>query len=121
MYHTRSWAKLDNAAKIFPPTTTSLDTKVFRLSCELFEIIEPDILQTALDKTIIHFPFYRSVLRRGFFWYYFEESNLNPRVKKENGTPCCSMYSPNYKKLLFEISWYRFLSPVRFFTRIIWW
>ena len=60
------WIRLDNAAKIFPPTTNEKDTKVFRLS-ELNEQVDKDILQQALDKTMIHFPLYRTILRKGVF------------------------------------------------------
>ncbi|HCW73139.1 MAG TPA: hypothetical protein DHM90_04370, partial [Clostridiaceae bacterium] len=62
------WSKLDNASKIFPPTTTNRDTKVFRLSCELTEDADPEALIRALSPTLESFPFYRSVLRRGAFW-----------------------------------------------------
>ena len=51
------WIRLDNAAKIFPPTTNEKDTKVFRFICELNEQVDKDILQQALDKTMIHFPY----------------------------------------------------------------
>ena len=33
----RNWYRLDNSAKIMPPTTTNLNTNVFRLSCTLLE------------------------------------------------------------------------------------
>ncbi len=46
------WRRLDNAAKIFPPTSGKRDPKVFRFACELREPVEPEILQTALDVTM---------------------------------------------------------------------
>ena len=61
------WTKLDNAAKIFPPTSNERDTKVFRFAVELYDQVNPDILQEALDETIDIFPLYKSVLRRGVF------------------------------------------------------
>ena len=42
------WTRLDNAAKIFPPTSNDKDTKVFRFVCELQDEVSPDILQLAL-------------------------------------------------------------------------
>ena len=74
------WNKLDNAAKIFPPTTTNRDPKVFRFACELYDMVDPEVLQAALDKTMKQFPFYKSILKKGLFWYYFEESGLVPTV-----------------------------------------
>lgn len=100
------WAKLDNAAKIFPPTTNEKDTKVFRFVCELEEEIEEAPLQRALDMTLELFPMYRSVLRRGVFWYYFENTDLKPLVEKENKLPCSLIYHQSYKNLLFEVSYY---------------
>ena len=41
----KRWHKLDNAAKIFPPTATKSDPKVFRFACELVENVDKDILQ----------------------------------------------------------------------------
>ena len=64
------WSRLDNAAKIFPSTSSRKDPKVFRFSCELTEPVDGQTLQFALDRTMEKFPFYRSVLKKGLFWYY---------------------------------------------------
>ena len=66
----KRWYKLENAAKIFPPTSTKNDTKVFRFYVELNECIEQKILDRALQKTLKEFPLFRSTLKKGFFWYY---------------------------------------------------
>lgn len=100
------WAKLDNAAKIFPPTTNERDTKVFRFVCELKEEVDKEILQSALECTINLFPMYRSILRRGIFWYYFESTDLKPMVVQENKLPCSMLYHQNRRNLLFEVSYY---------------
>ena len=41
------WKRLDNASKIFPATSNNRDTKVFRLSCQLYEDVDPLVLQEA--------------------------------------------------------------------------
>ena len=74
------WSRLENAAKIFPSTTSREDTKVFRFTCELTEMVQKAPLQAALEETLEFFPFYRYSLRRGLFWYFYEES----REKLEN-------------------------------------
>lgn len=102
-----SWRSLDNAAKIFPPTSNRQDTKVFRFSCTLKEEINPKSLQEALDKTILAFPLYVSIIRKGLFWYYFEASNLKPVVEIESKSPCNELYDENLKNLLFEITYYK--------------
>ena len=100
------WAKLDNAAKIFPPTSNHQDTKVFRCACRLKEDIKPEFLQQAVDMAIIDFPLYKSVIRKGLFWYYFEQSSIMPIVKKEEKSPCSVLYRENEKNLLFEVTYY---------------
>lgn len=102
----KGWNRLDNAAKIFPPTTTRRDPKVFRFSCRLTEEVDPELLQKALDETIRNFPVFRCILKSGAFWYYLEESALEPRVQEESAPPCSTMYK-NSKKLLFQVLYFR--------------
>ena len=102
----KAWYKLDNVAKIFPPTSGKADTRVFRFSCELKEAVSSDILQAALDLAIDDFPSFRYVLKQGMFWYYLEQSNLRPVVSEENTPPCSTIYL-NRKGLLFDVTWYR--------------
>lgn len=106
MKQARTWSKLDNAAKIFPPTSTRRDTKVFRFSCELYEQVEPELLQRALEQTLERFPLYRSILKKGLFWYYLESSTLRPVVRREDRPPCGPLYSADRKTLLFEVTHY---------------
>lgn len=109
MRHRKSveWTRLDNAAKIFPPTSNEKDTKVFRFSCELFESVERDILQQALDEAIEAFPMYKSVLRKGLFWYYFETGNIRPAVREESEPVCGRIYNQDRRGLLFRVFYYR--------------
>ncbi len=100
------WHKLDNAAKIFPANTDKRDTKVFRFSCELYEQIDPVFLQKALEKTLQKFPYYCSILKRGLFWYYIENTERKPLIHIENRYPCSPLYFPNRKSLLFDVSYY---------------
>lgn len=100
------WTRLDNASKIFPPTITNRDSKVFRLSCELKQLADPEVLQSALDKTLNEFPHYQTVLRRGFFWYYFEESPLTAKVEEEHLPLCAPLYFKGEKTLLFRVFYF---------------
>ncbi|MCL1916712.1 MAG: hypothetical protein FWG14_00095 [Peptococcaceae bacterium] len=101
----KSWYKLDNAAKIFPPTSSKSDTKVFRFSCELREAVDEKLLQSALDRTMDDFPSFRCILKNGMFWYYLEQSPLRPLVRQENIPPCNTLYLGR-KTLLFDVTWY---------------
>lgn len=101
------WFRLDNAAKIFPPASSKRDTKVFRFSCHLHEEVSPEILSQSVLDTLEEFPFFRSVLKQGLFWYYFEESSLVPLVEEENLPPCSSIYNINKRSLLFRVTYFR--------------
>ncbi len=101
------WNRLDNAAKIFPSNTSKRDTKVFRFACELYEEVNPVLLQQALTETIDYFPLFRSVMKGGLFWYYFEKSSLEPVVTEEHRPVCSPLYDPDYRGLLFEVTYYR--------------
>ncbi|BCJ95771.1 hypothetical protein acsn021_33400 [Anaerocolumna cellulosilytica] len=101
------WTRLDNAAKIFPATSNEKDTKVFRFACELMSKVEPDLLQEALDETIEIFPLYKSVLRRGVFWYYLESSSIRPVVEEEGKPVCARLYQESRRTLLFRVFYYK--------------
>ncbi|NLK65213.1 MAG: hypothetical protein GX289_08975 [Tissierellia bacterium] len=101
------WSKLDNAAKIFPANSKKSDTKVFRFACELFDTVDPQVLQQALDITLEAFPLYQSVIKSGLFWYYFEKSRFKAVVTEENLPPCSTLYDKNNKTLLFRVMYYR--------------
>lgn len=105
--HKRDWLALDNASKIFPAAMTSTDTKVFRFTAVMRDEVDPLILQEALDQAYDNFPLYHAVLRRGFFWYYFQESDLRPRVRPETEAPVQGLYQIDRKNLLFRVLYYR--------------
>lgn len=102
----KSWSGLDNAALIFPSAVGGSNTQVFRISCELCEAVEPSALQAALDQTVEAFPLYRSVLKRGLFWYYLESTDKIPCVHEEDRRPCSAIYRRSGKNLLFDVSWF---------------
>lgn len=101
----KAWHRLDNAAKIFPPTSRKSDTKVFRFSCELYEAVDGSLLQSALERTMDDFPSFHYVLKRGLFWYYLEQSAFRPLVREEDTPPCSTAYLER-KTLLFDVTWY---------------
>ena len=98
----KRWYKLDNAGKIFPPTTSQYDTKTFRFSVTLKEEIKEEILSKALSETLKDYPVFHSVLKKGIFWYYLEESDIKPKVFKEERIPCDNIYG-----LLYNVTYYK--------------
>lgn len=103
----QGWNKLDNAAKIFPSSIAKFKSQVFRISCDLTEDVDAHLLQKALHETLQVFTVFRSVLRRGWFWYYLEDSALLPKVREEYKYPCARLYDVSYRGLLFEVTYFR--------------
>lgn len=101
------WRKLDNAAQAFPAATGKNDTRVFRFYCLLKEEVSGNILQKALDRTMEKYPLFRSVLRKGVFWFYMEMRDLPAMVKPETRPPCSKLYVPDQKQLLFEVTYHK--------------
>ena len=61
------------------------------------------MLNKALTETLKEFPLFRSTLKKGFFWYYLEKSNLVPVVEEENKMPCEELKDG----LLFKVTYYK--------------
>jgi len=103
----RMWVRLDNASNIFLAATSDVDSKVFRLSAELEADVDPELLQRALDGVFDQYVLYHSVLRRGVFWYYLEESDLRPKVVPDELPPCDHLYHFDRRELLFRVAYHR--------------
>ena len=101
----KNWSRLDNAAKIFPPTSGKADTRVFRFSCTLTEPVDPEPLARALSDAMIDFPSFRYVLKRGLFWYYLEEGDFPATVCEEDAPPCAALYQ-GFASPLFAVTYY---------------
>ncbi len=82
-----TWYKLDNAAKIYPPSATRRWQAMFRLSVTLTEAVDPEVLAQAHESTLPRFPSFAVRLRRGFFWYYLERVEGTPPLKPDVRNP----------------------------------
>ncbi|MDN6329708.1 MAG: alcohol acetyltransferase [Brachybacterium sp.] len=103
----RHWVRLDNASNIFPAARSDVDPKVFRLGAELDHEVDPALLQAALEETYERFPLYHAVLRRGVFWYYLQDSDLQPEVTAETEQVCAPLYWADRRTLLFRVVHHR--------------
>ena len=61
----------------------------------------------ALDQTMEKYPLFQAVLRKGLFWFYLERRDIHAIVKEEKRPPCSSLYIPDKKTLLFQVSYYK--------------
>lgn len=99
----KHWIRLDNASNIFLAARNDIDTKVFRMTIELTDNVEPALLQQALTHIYEDYPLFHSILRKGVFWYYLERSEVNPRVQLEEGTPVSHIYHPTENNFMFRV------------------
>lgn len=107
MRHRKKWVRLDNASNIFLAAMSPKDTKVFRFSAEISDTVDSELLQKALNKVYDQYLLYHSVLRRGVFWYYLEESDLRPIVKLDTNPSCEALYHFDRKELLFRVIYWK--------------
>ncbi len=102
-----NWKRLDNAAKIFPAAANKTDTQVFRFSCELYEDIDPLILEKAVSSAVQEFKVFQCIMKRGIFWYYLEETDKLPVISEEYKPLCSKLYRKNKPGLLYEVTYYK--------------
>lgn len=112
------WMRLDNAAKIYPAALRQSWSNVFRLSVTLTEEIDVAVLQSALDVTVRRFPSMCVRLRRGLFWYYFQQRERAPAVREENSYPVTRMSRREIRTCAFRVIAYEKRIAVEFFHAV---
>lgn len=101
-----NWRRLDNSAKIFPLSSSKKYSSVFRLSAVMKENINPKILEEAVEVAINKYIFFKVKLKRGFFWYYFEDNPKKIKIEEEINYPC-KYIDPNVNNsYLFKITYF---------------
>lgn len=83
-----AWYSLDNAGVIMPAVSNEVATSLFRLEFTLAEPIDSTLLNRALAETSNRFPYFNVTLKRGFFWYYLDQSRSSPQVCEDSASPC---------------------------------
>ena len=103
------WDRLDNTAHLFPVIAGESMSNVYRISVTLKELIQPDLLQQALDMVLPKFDGFNLRLRQGVFWYYFEENGKPaPRVREENAFPCRYIRQNQNHSYMFRVTYYKY-------------
>ena len=98
--------KLDNSAKVYPIITNDRYTYVFRVSATLKEVVNELILFQAINESRKRFPSFFVKLKRGFFWYYFEENIKEIILTKETPYVCERIDERFNNKYLFRFMYY---------------
>lgn len=103
----KTWYKLDLSANVYPTLQRRTFSNVYRISVTLKEKIRPDILQNALDLTLLRFPMFKVALRKGLFWRYFESnSRPGPFVEPDIENPCMPMHFRANHRYLIRVYYY---------------
>ena len=103
-----SWYKLDLSANVYPTLQRRDFSSVYRISITLKEIIQPDLLQQAVDLTLPRFPTFKTALRRGLFWRYLEPNDRpGPFVQSDIQNPCMHMNFHADNRYLIRIYYYQ--------------
>lgn len=105
--NTIRWERLDNTALLFPVIADDNWTNTYRISVTLREEIQQPLLQEALNLTLPRFDGFNLRLRKGFFWYYFEENGKPaPRVRQESTYPCQFIVQNENRSYMFRVTYY---------------
>ena len=107
--------KLDNAALIYPATMNRSWTALFRVSAELTEPVDPDILAAAQRCALRRCPSFSVKLRRGMFWFFLEHSDDAPRIQPDVGNPCVRMRMRENDGFALRVRYYQNRIAVEFF------
>lgn len=108
------WYSLDNAAKLFPAIESERRTTLFRLSVTLVELVDPELLHTALLRIIDRFPYYKVRLCQGLFWYYIENNPDYPIVQADAHYPCRQLDLEKNHQYLFRVRYFQRRIAVEF-------
>lgn len=109
------WLRLDNAAKIYPAARSQNWSSVFRLSATLSEPVDAKIMQSALDAIVPRFPSIVAGVRRGIFWYYLQQVESAPKIRRELSYPLARMSRKEASKCALRVIVYRNRVAVEFF------
>ena len=111
----KNWFKLDNAAKIYPAVNNKNNPAVFRVAVVLKEEIDGNILKKALENVMPRFPTMGVRMKKGLFWFYFDENKEAPRVSEDKKEPCSFIDPLRNNGYLFRVSYFKGRIALEFF------
>lgn len=103
------WERLDNTAHLFPAIAGENMSNVYRICVTLTELVEPKLLQQAVNMVLPKFDGFNLRMRKGVFWYYFEENGKPaPKVAEETNFPCRYIHANKNNNYLFQVTYYKY-------------
>lgn len=101
----KKWLKLDNSAKIFPVTHTPDSQSMFAVVMDLKSPVDGGALLNSLEKIKPRYPSLTMCLKRGAFWYYFEENDKPLKIGHTSEYPLFSITHNNENGYNFRVSY----------------
>jgi len=112
----KSWYKLDNSANIYPAIQRSYYSPVYRFSAYMVKVVQPELLQKALDMTMPRFPIFDVCIKKGLFWQYFEKNKRpGPFIQEDIINPCMPIRFKAGNRYLIRVYYYNKKISVEFF------
>ena len=103
------WERLDNTAHLFPAIAGENMSNVYRICVTLTELVELELLQQAVNMVLPKFDGFNLRMRKGVFWYYFEENGKPaPKVAEETNFPCRYIHANKNNNYLFQVTYYKY-------------
>ena len=109
------WYKLDYSSDIYPMSETQTTMSIFRFSVEMKSFVDGENLTTALRDIMPRFPTFAVMLRRGFFRYYFEYNDKEPKAFLDDGVCMRNIDPQKNNRFLFRVQYYKKRISVDFF------
>lgn len=106
---------MDNSAVIYPMSITTTTQSLFRLTAEMSEHVDEEVLQTALVNILPRFPSFAVQMRSGFFRHYFEQNDHALVVHRDNGFFMQKINFIQNRRYLFRVSYFKKKINVDFF------
>jgi hypothetical protein len=78
---------LDSAALIYPPILSERISGYYRIQASLDAEVNIPLLQKALDAIRSRFPYFQKELRKGAFWYFFEDNRAPNTITMDSQFP----------------------------------
>jgi len=94
---------LDNSALIYPPTEAKYNANTYRLSMDLVQEINAQILELAVHAMLERCPYAKVSLHKGFFWYYLSPNHKNPVLHEEGSYPSARISFKDNNGYLFKV------------------
>ncbi|MEA5151058.1 MAG: hypothetical protein VB039_00445 [Oscillospiraceae bacterium] len=83
------WYRMDNASVMYSSLQKEEYSAIYRFSAMMSAPVEPEALQSAIDRVMPRFPGFAVRIKKGLFWYYFEPNTApGPFLKKDVAEPC---------------------------------